>query len=71
MNLYRFLVKTKEKSIPVIIAADHEEKAFLQVEAELEKHYLKVPEIEEITLYEKKKIRKSQGYVIDLEQLLE
>jgi len=71
MNLYRFLVRSKEKLIPVIIAAENEEKAFLQVEVELEKHYLKLPEIEDITLYEKKKIRKSQGFVIDFEHLVE
>jgi hypothetical protein len=65
MYLYRFLVKTKEKEIPVIIAAENDLKAFEQVDVELEKFYLKVLDIEDITLYEKKKIRKSAGFVID------
>ncbi|WP_445659555.1 DUF3906 family protein [Aeribacillus sp. FSL K6-8394] len=65
MYLYRFLVKTKEKEIPVIIAAENDLKAFEQVDVELEKFYLKVLDIEDVTLYEKKKIRKSAGFVID------
>ncbi|MEK4178840.1 DUF3906 family protein [Aeribacillus sp. FSL K6-1121] len=65
MYLYRFLVKTKEKEIPVIIAAENDLKAFEQVDVELEKFYLKVLDIEDVTLYEKKKIRKCAGFVID------
>lgn len=65
MNLYRFLVQTKERKIPVIIAAETDQKAFDQVDIELEKFYLKVLDIEDVTLYEKKKIRKSAGFVID------
>lgn len=61
MYLYRFLVKTKEKEIPVIIAAENDLKAFEQVDVELEKFYLKVLDIEDITLYEKKKYEKVQG----------
>ncbi|WP_243289933.1 DUF3906 family protein [Bacillus sp. FJAT-47783] len=65
MNGYKFLVKTKKDTIPVIIVAENEEKAFDQVEIELEKHFMKVPHYEEITLYEKKKIQKGVGFVID------
>lgn len=61
MYLYRFLVKTKEKEIPVIIAAENDLKAFEQVDVELEKFYLKVLDIEDVTLYEKKKYEKVQG----------
>jgi hypothetical protein len=64
MDLYRFEVVTKNEVIPVIIAAESEEKAFRAVEVELEKYFLKLPDIEEITLYEKKKIRNSAGFVI-------
>lgn len=61
MYLYRFLVKTKEKEIPVIIAAENDLKAFEQVDVELEKFYLKVLDIEDVTLYEKKKYENVQG----------
>lgn len=68
MNVYKFLVKTKKDTIPVIIVAENEEKAFDQVEIELEKHFIEVPDYEEITLYEKKKIHKGAGFVIDKQE---
>ncbi|HHP1021616.1 TPA: DUF3906 family protein, partial [Bacillus anthracis] len=41
-----------------------EEKAFKMAEIELEKHFLPLPEVKEIALFEKKKIRKSAAFVI-------
>ncbi|UOY93237.1 DUF3906 family protein [Ectobacillus sp. JY-23] len=64
MELYRFEVVAEEKVIPVIIVAENEEKAFRAVEVELEKYFLRLPVITDITLYEKKRIHKSAGYVI-------
>ncbi|MDQ0161676.1 DUF3906 family protein [Bacillus alveayuensis] len=69
MNLYRFIVQTNERMIPVIVAANHDEKAFEQVEIELEKHFLKMPKIENITLHEKKKFQNRAGFVIDIQDL--
>lgn len=55
MTLYRFEVITEDQQmIPVIIAADNDERAFELVEIELEKFYLTLPPIEEIVLYEKR-----------------
>ncbi|MFE5429907.1 DUF3906 family protein [Peribacillus simplex] len=64
MNLYRFEVTIKEKQIHVIIVADSDEKAFELVDIELEKHFLKMPEVDDISLYEKKKIKNGAGFVL-------
>ncbi|CAH0225105.1 hypothetical protein ASG97_07925 [Bacillus sp. Soil745] len=64
MNLYRFEVTIKEKPIHVIIVADSDEKAFDLVDIELEKHYLKTPEVDDISLYEKRKIKNGAGFVL-------
>ncbi|WP_063593649.1 DUF3906 family protein [Peribacillus frigoritolerans] len=64
MNLYRFEVTIKEKPNHVIIVADSDEKAFELVDIELEKHYLKMPEVDDISLYEKRKIKNGAGFVL-------
>ncbi|MGP4079423.1 DUF3906 family protein [Pseudalkalibacillus sp. R45] len=64
MDLYRFEVTTKTDVIPVIIAAENDEAAFRLVEVELEKYFLRLPEVDDISLYEKKKIRKGNGFVL-------
>ncbi|MBK5441901.1 MULTISPECIES: DUF3906 family protein [unclassified Peribacillus] len=64
MNLYRFEVTIKEELIHVIIAADSDEKAFQLVDIELEKRFLKMPEVDDISLYEKRKINYGTGYVL-------
>lgn len=64
MELYRFEVTTEAEVIPVVIVADSEEKAFRAVEIELEKYFLRLPSIRDITLYEKKRIQSSAGFVI-------
>lgn len=64
MDLYRFIVKTTLETVDVIIAAQSEEDAFILVEKELEMDYIKMPLIEYIGLYEKKKIKSGSGFVI-------
>jgi hypothetical protein len=64
MNLYRFEVTTKAHVIYVIIAAKDDEQAFRLVEIELEKHFLKIPDIIDISLFEKKKIGRGNGFVV-------
>ncbi|AIE58979.1 DUF3906 family protein [Bacillus methanolicus] len=65
MNLYRFEVTLKgNEVIHVVIAAENDEDAFRLVDVEIEKHFLKLPEIQDISLYEKKKIRKGNGFVL-------
>ncbi|RLQ95885.1 DUF3906 family protein [Falsibacillus albus] len=64
MDLYRFEVTTDNEIIDVVIAASTDQQAFELVEVELEKYFLKMPEINDITLYEKKKIRRGNGFVL-------
>ncbi|MBN3555507.1 DUF3906 family protein [Fictibacillus nanhaiensis] len=64
MYLYRFEVISKSTVIPVVIAASTDEQAFQLVDIELEKYFLKQPEVDEISLYEKKRIRTGNGFVL-------
>lgn len=64
MDLYRFEAVLENKVVPVIVVAQSEEQAFHLVEIELEKYFLPLPEVKEISLYEKKKIRKGAALVI-------
>jgi hypothetical protein len=62
--LYRFEVILEDGVVPVIIVAENDDRAFGQVDVELEKHFLRVPAVEEITLHEKKRIGKGCGFVL-------
>ncbi|WP_163099835.1 DUF3906 family protein [Peribacillus alkalitolerans] len=64
MNLYRFEVTTADFVTNVVIAAKKDEDAFHLVEIELEKYFLKKPDVIDISLYEKKKIRSGNGFVL-------
>jgi Protein of unknown function (DUF3906) len=71
MYLYRFEVISKSEVVPVVIAASTDEQAFQLVDIELEKYFLKQPEVDEISLYEKKRIRTGNGFVLyDRESIL-
>lgn len=63
--LYRFEVSLHDKDVTAVVVADHDEIAFQQVDMELEKFYLSIPEIKDITLREKKRITKSSGFILD------
>lgn len=63
MYLYQFNVRLVDDALTVIVVAKDEEKAFVTAEMEVEKHFLKLPKIKEITLIEKKPIRASGGFV--------
>ncbi|WHT86067.1 DUF3906 family protein [Bacillus cereus] len=64
MDLYRFEAVLENSIVPIVVVAESEEKAFKMAEIELEKHFLPLPEVKEIALFEKKKIRKSSAFVI-------
>ncbi|MEK4199911.1 DUF3906 family protein [Cytobacillus sp. FSL K6-0265] len=63
--LYRFELSLVNKEIPAVIVADSDDEAFTQLDIELEKYYLKLPEINEVTLREKKRITKKVGFILD------
>ncbi|BCC11001.1 TPA: DUF3906 family protein [Bacillus cereus] len=64
MDLYRFEAVLENSIVPIVVVAESEEKAFKMAEIELEKDFLPLPEVKEIALFEKKKIRKSAAFVI-------
>ncbi|MCA1062799.1 DUF3906 family protein [Rossellomorea sp. AcN35-11] len=65
MNLYRFEVTAHAYVTIVVVAAESDEKAFDLVEIELEKYFLKKPELLDISLYEKRRIRgNGAGFVL-------
>ena len=65
MYLYRFEVLANQEIFPVVVVANNDDSAFKVAEGEVEKHFLKLPTIEEISLHEKKSLRgKGVGFVI-------
>ncbi|MGY1461185.1 DUF3906 family protein [Bacillus toyonensis] len=66
MDLYRFEAVLANNIVPivVVVVAQSEEQAFKLAEIELEKHFLPLPEVKEISLFEKKKIRKGAVFVV-------
>ena len=66
--LYRFDVALEAKEIVSVIFAENDEKAFQHLDVELEKFYLKEPQVKEIILREKKRLGKSSGFILDSEE---
>ncbi|BCB03807.1 DUF3906 family protein [Bacillus sp. KH172YL63] len=65
MNLYRFEVTTPQFVTVVVVAAQSDEAAFDLAEVELEKYFLKKPEVVDISLYEKRRISgNGAGFVL-------
>jgi hypothetical protein len=64
MNLYRFEVTIDTGVIHVIVAAENEEMAFKQADIEIERHFVKIPEVVDMTLYEKRVIKQAAGFVL-------
>lgn len=56
MNLFHFKVVVNGQELTVIVAAETDQQAFKRAEIEIEKNFLKLPEIKEIVLVERKKI---------------
>ncbi|WP_100372526.1 DUF3906 family protein [Bacillus sp. FJAT-45037] len=65
MQLYKFEVETTDTTVHVIVAANSEEDAFRCAEVEVEKQFLVLPEINEMTLLERKTVKKAVGFVIE------
>ena len=63
--LYRFEVCLEEKDVIAVITAANDEEAFQHLDVELEKFYLQLPKIVDVTLREKKLIGKNAGFILD------
>ncbi|PLR94869.1 DUF3906 family protein [Bacillus sp. T33-2] len=66
--LYRFDVALDNKDVMAVIYAENDEAAFEHLDVELEKFYLKEPNIKEVTLREKKRIVKKSGFILDQDE---
>lgn len=65
MYLYRMEVLSDQGKLVVITAAEDEEKAFHAVDEHVERHFLAMPDIREVTLLEKKRLTPGTAYVIE------
>jgi hypothetical protein len=63
--LYRFDIALDKKEIVAVIYAETDNEAFLHLDVELEKFYLRDPLAKEITLREKKRVMKKSGFILD------
>lgn len=68
MYLYRLEVECDLGKLVVITAAEDEEKAFQAVDEHVERHFLAMPDIREVSLLEKKRISPGAAYVIETEK---
>ncbi|HHY73572.1 MAG TPA: DUF3906 family protein [Bacillus bacterium] len=64
MNLYRFEVTINNQLLHAVVAAENDETAFRLVDIELEKKFINVKDVQNVSLYEKKKIEKGTGFVL-------
>ncbi|WP_096201139.1 DUF3906 family protein [Bacillus sp. FJAT-45350] len=68
MVLFRFEAVLEKKTVFVVVASETEEKAFQLAEREIERNYLKLPIIKELSLVEKKTIGSGTGFVVDMNE---
>ncbi|WP_026674971.1 DUF3906 family protein [Alkalihalobacterium bogoriense] len=64
MYLFKMEVVLDIGNVVVIVSAKDDESAFSLAEIEIEQHYLKLPDIKELSIVEKKPVRKGTGFVI-------
>lgn len=64
MFLYRFEAMIDKKVFPIVIVAENDERADKLVDIQLEKYFLREPEVDSLILYEKKRVNKGTGYVL-------
>ena len=64
MYLYKLEIELADRTVYLITAADGDEQAFDQVEGHLARHFVKMPEVKQSVIVEKKRLEKGAGYVI-------
>lgn len=68
MFLYKVEIHLEHQLVFVIVLADNDEKAFEYAEANLARHFIKTPAVEEMLVVEKKRVEKGSGYVIETKE---
>lgn len=68
MFMYKIEIGLTDGKAYLIVCADSDEKAFGYVEGHIARHFVKLPEITEQLIVEKKRIAPGAGYVIEAEE---
>lgn len=66
MYLYKIEVELRDRNIHLVLLADQDKEAFDQIEGLLARYYVKMPEVLEAAIVEKKRVSKGAGYVLDV-----
>jgi hypothetical protein len=67
MFLYKLEVQLSDRKAVLIILAESDESAFGYAEGHLVRHFVKLPEVRELVIVEKKRVEKGSGYVVETE----
>ncbi|MDP5274532.1 DUF3906 family protein [Chengkuizengella axinellae] len=65
MFLYKLEIQLKDQIIYLVVIAESDEKAFDYAESSVAVHFVKMPEVLESCIVEKKRLTKGSGYVIE------
>ncbi|OPA81125.1 hypothetical protein BVG16_01950 [Paenibacillus selenitireducens] len=69
MFLYKIEIELQDQLLYLIVAAESEEKAFSYVDSHMDRHFLKSPDKQEVSIVEKKRLDQGAGYVIETHAL--
>ncbi|MBO7748251.1 DUF3906 family protein [Paenibacillus sp. MWE-103] len=64
MFLYKIEIELEDETGHLILLAETDEKAFAEVEGQLERHYVKKPALKSAAIVEKKRTSAGSGYFI-------
>lgn len=69
MFLYKIEIELLDQLVYFIVLAETDEKAFGYAESQLQRHFVKTPEIRQASIVEKKRAEKGSGYVLETRQV--
>ncbi len=67
LYLYLIEVKLTNKIVHIVTMAENEEKAFTELDAQLQMHYIRTPEIVEAAILQKKRTGAGAFFIVDPE----
>lgn len=67
MFLYKLEIQLSDRKAVLVVLADSDESAFGYAEGHLVRHFVKLPEVRELVIVEKKRVEKGSGYVVETE----
>ncbi|MCR8643887.1 DUF3906 family protein [Paenibacillus sp. N1-5-1-14] len=69
MFMYKMEIELSDQLVYLIVVADSDEKAFDYAESNLAKHFIATPEVKQLSMIEKKRLDKGNGYIIETGKL--